>query len=82
MAVKPGADFLTLCEQIIEDPITGLTLQFSVVPNASAPFRLRIFGAMAKGTREYFFDADGKESMSVTVLSDSCRPTWLRKVGS
>jgi hypothetical protein len=82
MAIKPGADIFKIREQIIEDSITGLTLQFGVVSNASAPFRLRIFGAMVQGTREYFFDADGKESMSVTVLSDSCRPTWLRKVGS
>jgi hypothetical protein len=82
MAIKPGADLLQVREQIIEDPITGLTLQFGVLPGARTPFRLRIFGATAKGAREFFFDSDGKESSRGTALSDSCRPTWLRNVQS
>ena len=44
MALKPdGADW-TIKEQIVEDPASGLTFQFEVVPGSSARFRLRVFG--------------------------------------
>jgi len=80
MAVKPGADTLKVLEQIVEDPVTGLTLQFSVVPGAKTPFRLRIFGALLTGSREIRFDANGKKAGSETALLDVHRPTWIREV--
>ena len=39
MAIKPDAGILKIKEQIIEDPVTGLSFQFAVVPGSSAPFR-------------------------------------------
>jgi len=44
MELKPDARDWTIKEQILEDPVTGLTFQFEAVPDdLDAPFRLKIF---------------------------------------
>ena len=43
MAVKPNAQDWTIKEQIIEDPVTGLTFQFSIAKGSDAPMRLKIW---------------------------------------
>lgn len=80
MAIKPGAETLTLLEQIIEDPVTGLTLQLRVIPGAISPFRLRIFGGALDGAREILFDRDGKKSGAESAAARLCRPTWIHEV--
>ncbi len=80
MAVKPDARILKIKEQIIEDPVTGLSFQFAFVPESSAPFRLRIFGDLPYGNREIIFDKNGEEAGAGTALSGSCHPSWLREV--
>ena len=80
MAVKPSGERLAIQEQIIEDPVTGLTFQFAVVSGSTAPYRLRIFGNLPYGNRELFFNKHGAEAGAGTALSGSCHPSWLREV--
>lgn len=80
MAIKPGAQTLKIKEQIIEDPVTGLSFQFVAVPGADAPFRLQICGNLPYGNREILFTGDGVEAGAGTSLTGSCRPSWLREV--
>jgi hypothetical protein len=80
MATKPNGAICRIREQIIEDSVTGLTIQFEYRPETDAPVRLRIVGALPHGSREILFDADGNEAGAGTAVSDSCRPSWLREV--
>lgn len=80
MALKPTGGICTIREQIIEDPTTGLTLQFVSMPGSDAPVRLRIYGDLPYGNREILFDGTGKEAGAGTSLTGSCRATWLKEV--
>ena len=80
MAVKPNAQDWTIKEQIIEDPVTGLTFQFSIAKGSDAPMRLKIFGCSPAGNREILFDATGKEAGAGTALSGACHPSWVHSV--
>ena len=80
MALKPNGEVCSIREQIIEDPVSGLTLQFIHKPGTDAPFRLCIFGNIPCGNREILFDANGAEAGAGTALIDSCRPSWLKEV--
>lgn len=82
MALKPNGTICHIREQIIEDPVTGLTFQIAHVPNSDAPYRLRIYGNLPHGNREFLFDANGAEAGAGTALAGSCRPNWLKQVGS
>ncbi len=78
MPVKPNGVLCSIREQIVEDPATGLILQFEcrddrtrlVIAGASLPF----------GNREIIFDKDGKEAAAGTFIGDFRRPSWLKKV--
>ena len=79
MAVKPGARQIAILEQIIEDEVSGLILQFEANEDGSA--RLRIVGAcLPFGNREVIFDRDGAEAGGGTHIGDSPRPSWLRRL--
>lgn len=81
MALKPDAQEWAIQEQIVEDPVSGLTFQFEVVPDPHSPFRLRIFGeSLPLGNREIAFDHKGREAGGGTALTGLCRPTWLCNV--
>ncbi|MCZ6607709.1 MAG: hypothetical protein O7A64_08590 [Alphaproteobacteria bacterium] len=80
MAVKPSGQLCGIREQIIEDPVSGLTFQFLLVPDSDAPVRLRVFGALPHGNREFLFDRNGQEAGAGTAFSGTCRPSWLREV--
>lgn len=80
MSIKPNASNWTIKEQIIEDPVSGLTFQFEVDLESSAPARLRIFGNLPFGNREIIFDQSGNEAGSGTVLGGLCRPAWSTKL--
>ncbi len=80
MSIKPDGKAWSVREQIIEDPVSGLTFQFVVVPGSDAPKRLLIFGNLPYGNREILFDERGVEAGAGTALNGSCRPTWLREV--
>jgi hypothetical protein len=80
MAIKPDGRICAIREQIIEDPVSGLTFQFECKPDSDAPVRLRIFGNLPHGNRELLFDQDGKEAGAGTALTGACRPSWLKEV--
>ncbi len=80
MATKPSGALCAIREQIIDDPVSGLAFQFLLVPGSDAPVRLRVFGNLPHGNREFLFDHRGNEAGAGTALSGSCRPSWLREV--
>jgi len=80
MALKPNGGVCSIREQIIDDPVSGLTLQFVHKPDSDAPFRLYIYGNLPHGNREILFDANGAEAGAGTALTESCRPSWLKRV--
>ncbi len=80
MTVKPSGRLCGILEQIIEDPVSGLTFQFLLMPDSDAPVRLRVFGALPHGNREFLFDRNGQEAGGGTAFSGTCRPSWLREV--
>ena len=77
MSVKPAAKTWTVREQVIEDPVSGLTFQFETKEGSDAPFRLRIYGDLPLGNREILFNAEGEEAGAGTALTGLCRATWL-----
>ena len=78
MPIKPNGALCSIREQIIEDPATGLILQFEcdgrrtrlVIAGASLPF----------GNREIIFDKEGKEAAAGSFAGEYRRPSWLKKV--
>ena len=79
MGIKDGAEDWTVKEQIIEDPVTGLTIQFEVMPDGDK--RLRLFGPCLRfGNRELIFNERGEMSGSGTHVGGQCKPTWLEKL--
>ena len=80
-AVKPGGYDWTVKEQIIEDPSSGITLQFEVTPDGRRI--LRILGdAMPHGNQEIVFDVDGVRCWTRVAVRDKPRATWLRRLPS
>ena len=78
MALKPNGVLCKVREQIVEDPATGLILQFEF---ANGGLRLVIAGeSLPFGNREIIFDAEGREAAAGTLLGDYRRPSWLKKV--
>lgn len=76
MAIKDGAKDWTVKEQIIEDPVSGLTIQFEVMPDGDRC--LRLFGpSLHFGNRELIFDEVGKMTGSGTHTGGLCKPAWL-----
>ena len=81
MGLKRDARDWKIKEQILEDPASGLTLQFERVDSDSdAPFHLRIFGDLPYGNREIQFTVDGKEAGAGTLLTGCHKPAWLTDV--
>lgn len=81
MALKPNARLCPIREQIIEDPVSGLTLQFEFVTNDPvSPVRVKILGALTQGNRELMFDANGEFNGAGTALGGTCRASWLKVI--
>ena len=78
MALKPGGGQVTICEQIVEDLPSGLTLLFEKMPSGLT--KLSIFGDLPYGNREIIFNEDGAEAGGGTCLRGDCYPSWLREV--
>jgi len=68
----------TVRQQVIEDPASGLTIQFKLMPDGSP--RLCIFGDLPFGNREFVFDKDGVEAGAGTALTGPCKPSWIREI--
>jgi hypothetical protein len=81
MAEKPAGARFPVKEQILDDPVTGITFQFFAVPgNEEGPFRLRIFGNVPHVDHEFIFDRDGVIRGRETMLMRRHKPTWLTQV--
>ncbi len=78
MAIKPNGEFCKIREQIIEDPVSGLTLQFEVRDNGTT--KLLIYGNLPYGNRDFIFDQGGEMTASGVALGYVCRPSWVRKL--
>ena len=75
-ALKPHARDWTIKEQIIRDPVSGLTLQFDVGSDGSP--RLRIFGvSLPHGNREIGFAHDGQREWSSIAVSACPNAGWM-----
>jgi hypothetical protein len=70
----------TVEEQIVEDPASGLTFQFEVLPNGHCA--LRVFGNLPFGNRELIFDSTGRKAGAGTALQGPNLPTWHLNVDS
>lgn len=78
MALKPNAELCQIREQILEDPASGLTLQFERWDDGRTAIRL--YGKFPFGNRMFIFNSDGTEGGAGTATDGACRPTWLREV--
>ena len=76
--LKPNGSKVSIAEQVIEDPVSGLTIQFEQKDDGTS--RLYIFGDLPLGNREFIFDRDGEEAGAGVALTGSCRPSWLTEV--
>lgn len=77
MAIKPNGRLCSIREQIVEDPGSGLVLQFEC---ADGRARLVIAGeGLPFRNREFLFDAEGREAGAGT-LGEFRRPSWLKPV--
>jgi hypothetical protein len=65
-------------EQIVEDPASGLILQFECDNGRT---RMVIAGrALPFGNREIIFDDQGREAAAGTLVGEFRRPSWLKEV--
>ena len=78
MATKPGAQKLTIAEQIIEDPVSGLNFQFEARPDGIGI--MRVYGDLPFGNREFLFDTNGEEAGAGVALTGLCRASWMKEV--
>lgn len=79
MGLKPDASDWTIKEQIIEDPVSGLTFQFEVPPNGEP--HLRIYGpSLEYGNRDIVFGHDGKMAGAGTSVAGHCRAAWITEI--
>jgi hypothetical protein len=78
MPLKPNGALCQVREQIIEDPASGLTLQFECHDGG---LRLVIAGHhLSHGNREILFDREGREAGAGTLVGEYRRPSWLKPV--
>lgn len=78
MSIRPNAQKLMILEQIIEDDVSGLIMQFKQMGNGG--FELNIFGDLPLGNRTLVFDKNGELAGSGTHLGGCTRPTWIEEV--
>jgi hypothetical protein len=66
-----------ISEQILEDPVSGLTFQFEAAPSGRC--HLRVFGTLPFGNREFIFQ-NGKFVASGCAIKCRTKPTWIMRV--
>jgi hypothetical protein len=77
-SVKPGGKLCHIREQILRDRVSGLTLQFEVDTEGNS--RVRLFGRLPFGNREFIFDGNGNDLGAGTCVRGLTRPGWLTDV--
>lgn len=79
MSVKSDAMSWSVPEQIVDDPPSGLTVQFEVAPDGE--YVLRLYGDnLPFGNRQFNFSPDGQLVGRGTSTAGQCRPAWLTRV--
>ena len=78
MAEKPNGLVGAIKEQIIDDPVSEVTLQFCV--DANGYTKLIVLGDFPMGNREYLFYPDGSYMGAGTQLAQCPAPNWLTVV--
>jgi hypothetical protein len=78
MSAKDNAKSWAIPEQIVEDPLSGLTFQFEVAPDGERV--LRVYGDVPFGNRQFNFSADGELVGTGTSTRGLCKPSWLTEV--
>ena len=78
MAEKPDGRVGAVKEQIIEDPVTGLILHFSV--GVDGYTKLVLHGDLPMGNREHIFYPDGSLMGSGTFIGQCPAPSWISLV--
>ena len=71
--LRQGAKPLKIMEQLIEDPVSGLTLRFQRMPDGTQ--KLKLFGDFQFGNREFIFNAEGQEAGAGVALTDPFGPS-------
>jgi hypothetical protein len=68
VSIKPNALHFIVKEQEIEDPDTGLQLQFVHKPGTDHPYRMKVKGGLQREREgldiEFLFDAQGQRVRS------------------
>ena len=81
MALKPGAKDCVVKEQIIEDLVTGLTIQIKKYSDESGGCQISIHGECLRfGNRDFIFNKDGEMTGTGTGTGQVCAPSWLQEV--
>ena len=76
--LKPGGKTFQLKEQIIEDPVTGLTLW---IRKAGPSWTLTLIGdCLEFGNRDLNFSAEGELVGAGTAVCCSPKASWLKGV--
>jgi hypothetical protein len=76
MALKPNGNVCEIREQIVEDPASGLILQFECLDGRA---RVVIAGeSLPFGNREILFDDNGRQAGAGTLVGAFRRPSWLK----
>ncbi len=78
--LKPDGKQVHIAEQIIDDPVSGLSLQFEAREDGGC--KLKIYGDLPHGNREIIFDRNGHEAGAGTVVGRVCPPNWLQVIES
>ena len=77
--IKPNAKDCVFKEQIFEDKVSGITLQFHKYDNGET--RLSVYGGcLPFGNRDLIFNEEGSRLVGAgTAVAGAC-PSWLREV--
>lgn len=77
-SLKPDGGMCQIREQILRDPVTGITFQFEL--DAKGCTRVRIYGdSLMFGNRELGFE-DGRFSFAGTSVAGLCKPAWITNI--
>ena len=77
MALKPGAATFVIAEQIIEDPLTGLTLW---IRGEGKGFVLTVLGNFETANRDFAFNERGENNGAGSATCCIPSPSWLAPV--
>jgi hypothetical protein len=77
MAIRPGGKKVELLEQIIEDKLSGITIQIERLDESESVVRL--FGDFRYGNRELLF-REGRFVGGGVFVGECPKPTWISEV--